>query len=950
MKRVATSFLVSIILLTGCSRTVGVTSLTCEYEAEPLSVTASQPLFGWKWQVPDNFSDSQNQAVQTAYQLEVVDSEGNVVWNTGVISRRKSQLVQYEGEPLKPLADYSWRVRVWDGQGNDKGWSERSMFRTAPSEDWLDSEWIGAITRSDSRLPEGRQFEGNIVNRDSDKKEAWNNTDTLSKKSICLRKDFTAERKVRKAVVYVCGLGHYELTLNGEKVGDEIFTPLWSDYDKTLYYNVYDVTSLLRRRNALGVLLGNGFFNEQGGRYRKLLVSFGPPTLWLKLHVEYSDGSFDDIRSDGSWKYAFSALTFNDLYGGESYDARLEQKGWDTYGFDDSSWRDVVLQEAPKGRLSPQLAPSVKSHETYSVQSSWRRTCLPKPKKSAPWTLSGDSVQAIVTDMGQNLAGYPVIRVKGHRGDVVRLLVGESLSPDSLVSQVQSGGPYFYEYTLKGDGTESWHPRFSYYGFRYIEIQGAVLSGMPNPDGLPVLEELQSCFIYNSAPVVGSFESSNTLFNGVHRLIQMAVRSNMQSVFTDCPHREKLGWLEQLQLNGRGLLYNYDLTTFWPKILQDMADAQYPNGFVPTTAPMFTEFSGYWNNSPEWGSSCVMLPFQYYERYGDDRLIRQFYPVMKAYTDYLEASSDNHIVTLGLGDWYDYAGVRCGFAQNTPVPLSGTAHLYYDAKLVARAAAMLGYEDDAAKYKALASEVNRAFHEKYFRADSCIYGTGSQCSYAMPLYMGMVPDSLRQTALQHLIDDIHAHGDRLTTGEVGNRYMFELLADEGYDELMYAMHNHQEVPGYGFQLKFGATTLTEQWDPRQGASWNHFMLGAIDEWFFNSLAGIRYDIERPGGQHLIIHPAVVGDLRWVKASTRTLYGEVSIDWKYTEQAEFVMTVTIPGNTTASVWLPDASTPVEVPAGTTTMVAEAVSSTTTMVAVGTGSPSGGRAGGAGWGDR
>lgn len=921
------SFLMPI--LVACSP-VHITDLRCDYQEDPLALDNPDPEFGWRWTIdsrtprgrgphsaraPRSHSIADGAATQSAYAIEVRDAAGNPVWQSGRVESSDSQHIPYAGEALLPLHDYRWRVQVWDARGKALRPSSWSRFRTAPEAGWLDASWIGAITRADSHLPEGRNYEGGTVGRDPVKKAAWEAADPLSRQSILLRREFRTTRKIAAAYAYISGLGHYELSLNGQKLGaDQEFAPLWSDYDKTVYYNVFDVTSLLRSENAVGVLLGNGFYNVQGGRYRKLLVSFGPPTLLFRLHVEYTDGSSEDIRSDASWRYAPSPVIYNDIYGGEDYDARLEQPGWDRPGFDDGAWLPVVVQEPPRGILRPQSAPPVRIRERYSVRDRWDRIQPAAPKQRIP-----EDVKVIVLDMGQNLAGFPEIRIRGAAGKTVRLTVGEALSADSLVSQSQSGGPHFYEYTLRG-GTRQWHPRFSYYGFRYIQVQGAVLKGDPNPEGLPVIEDIRSCFVYNSAPVTGSFSSSNTLFTDIHRLIQMAVRSNMQSVFTDCPHREKLGWLEQLQLNGEGLLYNYDLTTLWPKLLQDMRDAQLPDGMVPTTAPTYVDFGGggIWDNSPEWGSSAVILPFLYFNRYGDDRLIRSCYPMMKAYIEFLERTSDGHITTVGLGDWYDFGAQRSGFAQNTPVPLVGTAHHYQNIRLAQRAAAILGLPDDEAYYSRLGDEVLAAFNEKYFDARNVVYGTGSQASYAIPLAMGMVAPEHRETAMQHLLDDIRAHGNRLSTGEVGNCYMFELLARNGYNALMYEMHNHQEVPGYGYQLKFGATTLTEQWDPREGASWNHFMLGAIDEWFFHSLGGIQVDPERPGGRHLIIRPEAVGDLEWVECGTETLYGSVRVRWRR-QAGRFALTVTLPGNTSADVWLPGESQPLPMGPGTRTFV-------------------------------
>ena len=891
-------FFLMLLCLCSCSP-IKVDKMTCNYEENALAASDAPLRFSWQ------MSSNKQACMQSAYQLEVYDSRNNRVWETSPVQSNQSQLVAYDGPALQAAQKYYWRLRVWNEKGKKSAWKE-SSFRLAPEADWLDAKWIGAITRSDCRLPEGRHYEGNIVNRDQAMKEAWKNTHPLSKKSIYLRKDFSTEKQVVEATAYVVGLGHYELSLNGKKVGDSEFAPLWSDYDKTIYYNVYDVTKSIKRNNAVGVLLGNGFFNEQGGRYRKLLLSFGPPTLFFKLHLVYADGSQEDIRSDASWKYDFSPLTFNSLYGGEDYDANLEQDGWNTFGFDDSAWHPVVLQEAPKGELQAQWAPAVKVMRQYAVQDYWYKK-VPADKKF-PETM------AYIMDMGQNLAGFPEITLKGKAGDKVRIWVGESLGKDSVISQNQSGKPHYYDYTLKGAKSETYRPRFAYYGFRYIRVEGAVMKGEENPDNLPVILDIKSCFVHNSVENYGRFESSNEIFNNTHELIQMAIRSNMQAVFTDCPHREKLGWLEQDHLNGPGILYNYDMTRFWPKILQDMSDSQTAEGMVPSTSPTFVEFPSLWSDCPEWGSAAVILPFMYYHYYGDDSMIRKHYPMMKAYVDYLEKTSDHHIVMQGLGDWYDFGPNRPGFAQNTPVPLSGTAHHYQNIQLLVRAAKMLGYQEDVDKYTALGEAVNAAFHKKYFRADSCIYGTGSQSSYAMPLYMNMVAPENRDKAIEHLLADIESRGFRLSTGEVGNRYMFQFLAQNGFNDYMYKMHNHEEVPGYGFQKKFGATTLTEQWDPRQGASWNHFMLGAIDEWFFRTLGGIQIDEQRPGGKYLIIRPEVLGDMTFVKCATQTLYGQVAVDWEIQDDT-FVLKVEIPANSEAKIYMPGQEKPqYEVKAG------------------------------------
>ena len=935
--------LLSLLICLSCfvqAKNITISRLTCEMQ-EGLVVVEGSPRLGWVMESPENGTR------QSAYEIDIREAfTGRSVWNSGKVYSSQSQLVSTKGADIRPdnSFNYSWRVRVWDETDTPSEWSSEAKFRAVP-ERLSSGQWIGAITRQNAHLPEGRKFHGGELKK-PEVKAAWEAVDTLAKKSICLRRTFQVGdateggtnrkpgKKIVEATAYVCGLGFYEFSLNGKKVGNSEFAPLWSDYDKTVYYNTYDVTEQLRRgENVVGILLGNGFYNVQGGRYRKLQISFGPPTLLFELVINYEDGTCTTVHSDNDWKYDFSPVTFNCIYGGEDYDARREQKGWNQIGFDDSHWRPVVIQEAPKGILRPQMAAPVKIMERYDIQKVTKLNADQIASASVSTKRTVDP-SAFVLDMGQNLAGFPEITVRGKRGQKVTLIVAEALTEEGACNQRQTGRQHYYEYTLKGEGDETWHPRFSYYGFRYIQVEGAVLKGQKNPQKLPVLKNIQSCFVYNSARKVSTFESSNRIFNAAHRLIGKAVRSNMQSVFTDCPHREKLGWLEQVHLNGPGLLYNYDLTAYAPQIMQNMADAQHSNGAMPTTAPEYVVFEGpgmdAFAESPEWGGSLVIFPFMYYETYGDDSLIKKYYPNMRRYVDYLKTRADKGILSFGLGDWYDYGDFRAGFSRNTPVPLVATAHYYMTVMYLVKAAKMVGNDFDTRYYTSLAQDIMAAFNKCFLNKETAQYGTGSQCSNALPLFLQMTQDSdeqgsyqpdakLDEKVLMNLIKDVEAHGNRLTTGDVGNRYLIQTLARNGEHELIYKMFNHEEAPGYGFQLKFGATTLTEQWDPRQGSSWNHFMMGQIDEWFFNSLVGIRPSTTtKQGYQKFIIAPQPVGDLKYVKASYETLYGTINVDWTC-ENGTFTLNVSVPVNTTAVVYLPGGKEPKEIQSGTYQLV-------------------------------
>lgn len=873
-----------------------ITKTLCNYQTEPMAIVDGNERIRVGWQYID---DQKSTAMQEAYHLIVTERKtGRKVYNQQVTTDQ-SQFIELP--QLKHNAfGYQWKVRI-ASQDNWSDWSQEQAIRVMP--ELKSPTWIGAITKKDAHIPEGR-WSNTEFKKDSFKVQ-WANVDTLSAKSIILRNNVMLgiydgngrEREITDAVVYICGLGHYELSINGQKIGDSMFAPLWSEYSKTVYYNVHDVTALLQHQREvfpirLEVLLGNGFFNVQrGSRYSKLQTSFGPPQLFFRMDITYDDGETEQIVSDKSWQWAQSPITFNSIYGGESYDARLEPSPLRN-PFGTSPWKPVVITEGPEGILRPETCQPVKVMEHYDVKS-WKPIPSDSLVSASAKTKRTVDSSAFVCDMGQNLAGFPEITVSGKRGQKITLFVSERLTPQGVCDQSQTGRQHYYEYTLKGEGQELWHPRFSYYGFRYIQVEGAVMEGQPNPNGLPVIHRLRSCFVYNSAAEASSFWCNNDLFTRTHRLIERAERSNMQAVMTDCPHREKLGWLEQDHLCGPSLFYNYDMTRLVPKIIRDIADTQKDDGMVPTTAPQYVSFGNLFDDSPEWGSTLIILPFQYYDMYGDSTLITDYYEPMRRYVDYLTSRADNGIVSHGLGDWYDYGPWRAGFSRNTPVPLVATAHYLYDLQLITKAARMTGRKADEKKYAALCEAVTESFNRQFYKPDPCYYGTNSQASNALPLFLGICGQN-KESVLQNLIADIHAHGDRLTTGDVGNRYLFRVLADNGYNDLLFRMLNHHDTPGYGFQIAQGATTLTEQWDPRQGSSENHFMLGQIDEWLFRSLSGIRQQPGTHGMRHLILNPQVVGDINHIKTSIHTLYGEIKVECMPDSQ---LPQFTIPGGCT-----------------------------------------------------
>ena len=421
------------------------------------------------------------------------------------------------------------------------------------------------------------------------------------------------------------------------------------NFRATMLYETFDVSLLLKTGpNALGVLIGNGFYNVAGGRYAKYTGSYGQPRVWMQLHLDYADGTSADIATDTTWKVHDGPLTFSCIYGGEDYDARLELAGWDRAGFDDTRWPRADGLEAPGGVLRAQSSPPVR------VQRSFRpvKTTQPKPG-------------VYVYDLGQNFSGWPKIAVSGSAGATVRLIPGELLDANGLVTQRSSGGPVYFSYVLKGSGVETWAPRFSYYGFRYVQVEGAAPAAEAK-GGVPVLQDLEGQFVHLDAPRAGRFECSNDLLNRIHTLIDVAIRSNLQHVLTDCPHREKLGWLEQTYLMGPSLLYDWDLRTMLPKMVRDMQEAQLVSGLVPDIAPEYVTFGGGFRDSPEWGSAGVLVPWLAWQWYGDRRLLEEAYPMMKGYVGYLGSQTKNGLLTYGLGDWYDIGPNAPGYSQLTP--------------------------------------------------------------------------------------------------------------------------------------------------------------------------------------------------------------------------------------------------------------------------------------------
>ncbi|MBN2311943.1 MAG: family 78 glycoside hydrolase catalytic domain [Candidatus Hydrogenedentes bacterium] len=721
--------------------------------------------------------------------------------------------------------------------------------------------------------------------------EPWGRKAVARERALpMLRKAFTPARKpIKHAVAYVCGLGHFELSVNGQKAGEHFLDPGWTNYRKTCLYVASDVTGqLCEGENVLGVMLGNGMYNVVGGRYTKFTGSFGPPKFILHLRIDYGDGTSERIVSDASWKAAPSPVTFSCMYGGEDYDARLEQPGWDRPGFDDTAWTPARVVQGPGGVLRAQVAPPLKVVRTLS-----------------PATTQHTGPGEYAFDMGENLSARPVVTVKGSAGDTIILRVGEL-----------PGKPWenhSYTYTLRGSGRETFRPLFTYFGFQYIFVSGADLPDDAEPGSTrPILLSVKSEFVTSASPAVGSFSASNALLNDINDMVDRSVRSNLQSVLTDCPHREKLGWLEVSHLMGPSILYHYDAHGLYRKICRDTTEAQWDNGMVPDIAPEYTRFHGGFLESAEWGSACVQNPWLLYRWYGDTDILERQYDTMAKYTRYLATTRNAHgLAKAGLGDWYDWTPEHghAGASQLTPGELPATAMLFDNASILGRVARLLKREDDARAFDALAEEVRADFIAAYYDSARQSVATGSQAALAVGLYFGLVPEDARDAVCATLIENLEEAQFKPSTGEVCFRYLLQALARAGRSDVVYRIIARTDCPGYGWMLReYGLRTLSERWD-RPGSSLNHCMFGHVQEWFQGDLLGIRQADDSVGFQRPRIAPTPVEGITQAKGHFDSPRGRIAVAWEKTGKI-FELRIEIPGNTIAEVVLPVApATPV-----------------------------------------
>ena len=701
------------------------------------------------------------------------------------------------------------------------------------------------------------------------------------------RKEFKINNKVKKARLYISGLGYYKSYINEIKTGDDELQPTFTRYDRRVKYMIYDVSDLLNTGdNCMGIILGNGWYNQHTRSAWDLDQATwrNRPTFISQLEITYHDGTVDHINSDETWKYSTGAITFDGIRNGEHYDARLEMPGWNKSGHIDQSWTESYEVAGPTGKLSAQIMPPIRIVEEIK-----------------PVTVTNPSPDVYLLDFGRNIVGRLRISPDGESGQEIILKYGEVLNDQGSLDQkelarfIRTGDTQTDRYTCKGGDNESWESSFAYHGFQYVEITGLKTK--------PVIENYIGVILNTDLESKGTFKCSNDLINKTHANTLSSFLGNYHGFPTDCPHREKIGWSGDAHLVAGAGCYNFDIATSYLKWMDDFMDEQRPDGKIPAIIP--TSGWGYTYGrdknqhgyGPHWDGAYILIPWELYLFTGDTGIIEKYYAGWKAYLGYLEKSADDYILNYGIDD-------HKTIESNPPSPAYiSTAHFYGLTKIMEKAAGIMKQSDDAERYRAVGQNIYSTFNDRYFDLAMQTYEKGSQAALSGALYFNLVPEDLKDIILEKLIKKLEADNYHIRGGVVGTKWVIGVLSSNNNNDLLYKIVDNTEFPGWGYWVDQGATTLWQTWDGSM--SLNHIMFGSIDEWFFSALGGIKYDPENPGFQKFIINPSFNNKLNWVKSTYTSTYGSIISNWKNNDSV-LDWEIEIPVNTEASVFVPKLS--------------------------------------------
>ncbi len=807
--------------------------LRCEYLKDPLGIDVLKPRFGW-W-----LEAAPRGETQTAYQVLVASRRALLrqdrgdQWDSGEVRSSDSTEVVYDGKPLRSGTTYYWKVRWWDKEGQPSPYSDPARLEMGllDRSEWQ-GKWIGG---------------GNL-----------------------LRKEFTLAGKVERARVYITALGYYELHINGRKIGHAALDPAWTTYPKRVLYRTYDVTAALHPGpNVLGVMLGGGWATQTAG---------GPgyypaPALLLQMSVELADGRQLTLASDASWLTRAGPIVSDSVYDGEVYDARLKEPGWDRPGFAAAGWRTARVVPGSSGKLSAEMMPPIRAVDTLAPQS----MTSPRPG-------------VYVYDFGQNFSGWAELRVRGPRGTRVEMRYAELLYPDGTIDRENLRQAKARDiYVLKGEGVETYQPRFTYHGFQYVE-----LTGFP---GAPSLDTLRGRVVHSAVRPAGSFVASNPILNQIQHLIHWGQLSNLMSVPTDCNQRdERQGWMGDAQASAQEAMLNFQMAAFYTNFIRDIRDAEKADGEIPDTVP---HKYGSYPGDPAWSSAYPLLCWYMWQQYGDRRILEENYEGLKKYESYLESRAQNNVLRYSYyGDWVAI--------QPTPGALVSDFYYYRDTEILASVAKILGQAADAATYSSLAGQIRAAFNAAFFNTSTGEYANGSQTANALPLFLKLPPQGRGGAVFGHLLDDVvYGHNTHVTTGFIGVKYLLPVLTMYGQNDVAYDLATRTTYPSWGYMVRRGATTLWELWQDKTGQgmnSHNHIMFGSVGAWFYRALGGIDLARGSEGYRHIVIHPHLHEDLPWASASVDTVRGRVSCSWTH-EPGRIEIRATVPANADATVAVP-----------------------------------------------
>jgi alpha-L-rhamnosidase len=847
--------------------------LRCEYLKNPLGIDRTTPRLSWVLQVAPTAGRGLK---QTAFQIQVGSTEqahggGKTdLWDSGKVSSDQSHNIAYWGKPLESRQMCWWKVRIWDQDGKSSAWSEPALWSMGllHASDW-EAKWIGLKDGDESRP------------HDSGRTRL---------PARMLRREFDAPKAIRRAMVYVSGMGFFDLYLNGAKVGDHIMDPALTEYSKLILYLTFDVTRQLKPgKNALGAVLGNGrfFAPRAGDEHPVKFKTYGYPRLLLQLEIEYADGTRDRVVSDGDWKVTADGPTLtNNEYDGEEYDARKEMPGWDKPGFKDSRWQNVDLMESPGGRLQAQMVEPTRDTQVLKAVS---------VHQTKPGTY--------LVDFGQSFYGQVRLTASAPAGTVVKMREAYSLNPDgSLRSQDNRSALATDTYIFKGVGVETWSPRFRGQGFRRVQV-----TGLP---GKVTADEFAGLVVENNLDHVGSFECSMPLLNHIYRNVWWGERIFMRNGVPLDPDRdERQGWAGDTAKDSEGEAFNFNVAAFYEKWINDVFLDQQPDGKQSDVSP---DYWAFYSGDIPWPSVLTIIPDWYYSFYGDRRILEVNYAPMKNWVEYCahQLKPDYTVDKVTYGDWCDTASMD-GKGKDegaTSLPLIGTSYCYLNVKLMARTAQRLGKPEDEKHYTDLAAKIRDGFNQRFFNPQTSQYESATQASYVLPLAFGLVQDESRPKVIQNLVDNIMIqHHGYSTVGLLGMQWLLEVLTETGHADVALTIATRTERPSWGYMIAKGATTIWERYDmdtrdPGMNSEALLIQTGDVEAWFYQSLAGITYDPEHPGFKNILMHPRVIPGLTFAKASLDSPQGKIASSWQIRE-GEFHWKIVVPPNATATVFVP-----------------------------------------------